>query len=81
MQCICEKGTEIMTVLATLPPELQPIPSLEQFLFFKSRKMKQNANFVTIKLKSDVGCGKQPIPSQQSPTTPVAVNSSGKLHI
>lgn len=67
MQCICEKGTEIMTVLATLPPELQPIPSLEQFLFFKSRKMKQNANFVergeknplTIKLKSDVEANNQ----------------------
>lgn len=37
-QCICEKSTEIMTLLATLPAELQPIPSLNQFLFFKSRK-------------------------------------------
>lgn len=37
IQCICEKGTEIMTILATLPPELQPVPSLNQFLFFKSR--------------------------------------------
>lgn len=38
IQCIHEKGTEIMTLLATLPPELQPLPSLNQVLFFKSRK-------------------------------------------
>lgn len=33
-QCLCEKGTEIMPLLATLLPELQHIPLSNQFFFF-----------------------------------------------
>lgn len=49
--------------------------------------MKQNAIFVEREEKNPLiinpkikCCGKQPIASQLSPMTPVAVNSSGKLH-